>query len=295
MEKKKAAVYCAGNNFVQYYNRIEKIFDVYILIDSASSRWGSTVMGHKVVSPDEADVTGADLVFIASDRTDIVDVIREKANELWPGMPVESIRSALLSEISFGDLSKEYTWTDNLGNKFENKGGDRIGKLDITIHGCNNRIIIENNVFVRDNASVLIFGDGNTLRIGEGTSIIDTVFDIGEGGSIIVGKDCMISSGVEFYQYEFHPIFDVETGNRINVSEDIVIGDHVWIGRNASLMGGFSIGCNCIVGAGALSSSQFGGGVCIGGNPARIIRENVTWGREALGLYDIKNVNDLRI
>ena len=39
----------------------------------------------------------------------------------------------------------------------------------------------------------------------------------------------MLSSGIEFFQYEWHPIFDSVTGKRINKSEDIVIGDHVWI------------------------------------------------------------------
>ncbi len=295
MTKKKAAVYCAGNNFVQYYNRIMKAYDICVLIDSAPERWGSTVMGHKVISPDEVIINGMDLVFIASDRADIVESITIKINELWPGKLVESIRTSLISAKSFDELHEKCVWTDKLGNRFENVGGDRIGKLDISIHGCDNRIVIEKGVMVRDNLTVLIFGDNNTLTIGEGTSIIDAVLDVGEGGTITVGKDCMISTGVEFFQYEFHPIFDCDTGKRINQSENIVIGDHVWIGRNASLMGGFAIGNNGIVGAGSVSSSQFWNSVCIGGNPARIIRENVTWGRETLGLYEINNIDDLRI
>lgn len=293
--KEKAIVYCAGNNFVQYYNRITKIYDICALTDSSSAKWGTEVMGHEVMPPDGVDAAGAGLVFIASDRIDIVDAITKRAKGLWPDLRIVSILSECKSNMTAGPLYEAFSTKDKLGNSIECFGGNLINGIAADFYGNDNRIIIEENVLIKDRICVMMYGDNNTLRIGKGTSLLNSVFNLGEGGNITIGSDCMISSGIEFFQFEFHPIFDTSSGKRINMPEDIVIGDHVWIGRNAALMGGFSIGGDSVIGYGAVSSSKFGAGVCIGGSPARLIRKNVTWGREALGLYDIGDISDLRI
>ena len=51
-------------------------------------------------------------------------------------------------------------------------------------------------------------------------------------------------------------------------------------------MSGFSIGEGSIIGKGAISSSKFEENCIIAGNPAKVIRKNVTWGREAVGYED---------
>lgn len=293
--REKAIVYCAGNNFVQYYNRITNLYDVYALTDSSSDKWGTQVMGHKVIKLEDIDRSCADLVFIASDRTDIVNAITKKAESLWPNIRIESILSQCKSNITVNLTHEAFSQNDKLGNSIECSGGNLINGIAADFYGNDNRIIIEENVLVKDRISVMMYGDHNTLRIGKGTSILNCVFNLGEGGNITIGSDCMLSSSIEFFQFEFHPIFDTGTGKRINIPEDITIGDHVWIGRNAALMGGFSIGNDSIIGYGTVSSSKFDSGVCIGGSPAKIIRKNVTWGREALGLYDINELSDLRI
>lgn len=43
-------------------------------------------------------------------------------------------------------------------------------------------------------------------------------------------------------QTDHHHIFDQNTYKRINISKDIQIGNHVWVGRDVELLAGASIG-----------------------------------------------------
>lgn len=60
--------------------------------------------------------------------------------------------------------------------------------------------------------------------------------------------------------------------DRHQPAEDVVIGDHCWIGMNSTLMPGVVIGPRTIVGAGAVVTKSFPEGFCVlGGVPARVI------------------------
>jgi acetyltransferase-like isoleucine patch superfamily enzyme len=60
-------------------------------------------------------------------------------------------------------------------------------------------------------------------------------------------------------------------------SAPIRIGDHVWIGLRATILKGVTIGDGAVVAAGALVIHDVPPGALVGGVPARVIRENVTW------------------
>lgn len=56
-------------------------------------------------------------------------------------------------------------------------------------------------------------------------------------------------------------------------AEDVVIGDHCWIGMNTVLLPGVVLGPRTIVGAGSLVTRSYPEGQCIiAGNPARLIK-----------------------
>ena len=59
------------------------------------------------------------------------------------------------------------------------------------------------------------------------------------------------------------------------VGQELVIGDDVWIGVGALVLGGVSIGTGAVVGAGAVVTSDVPPYSVVAGNPARVLRERV--------------------
>lgn len=81
--------------------------------------------------------------------------------------------------------------------------------------------------------------------------------------------------------HDGHHIFDLSTKKRINLPQDVVIGNQVWIAYGATLLGGAQIGDGSVVGAGSITSSEFGDHTVIAGSPAKIIRENICWSKDS--------------
>ena len=54
--------------------------------------------------------------------------------------------------------------------------------------------------------------------------------------------------------------------------EPITVGDDVWIGGNAVICPGVTIGNRCIIAAGAVVVKDVPDDTMVGGNPARLIR-----------------------
>lgn len=84
-----------------------------------------------------------------------------------------------------------------------------------------------------------------------------------------------------------HLLFDKVTGEFLDKSDGVVIGNHVWIGENAYITKAAILADECVVGACAVVSRQFlRTNVAVAGNPARVVRENVQWIRNCGALPD---------
>ena len=60
-------------------------------------------------------------------------------------------------------------------------------------------------------------------------------------------------------------------------SEPVIIGDRVWVGTGATILAGTTIGDQAVVAAGSVVTSDVPGGTVVGGNPAHVISEDVSW------------------
>lgn len=179
-----------------------------------------------------------------------------------------------------------------------------IKKTSININGMGNSIIIceksslENCHFIiSGNANYVMIGKSCRLRdttfwiednegkikIGDGTTISGrTEFAVIEGCSIELGEDCMLANDITFRTGDSHSIIDAN-GTRVNPSQDIIIGNHVWIGAESTLLKGVKINDNCIVGARSLiTKNSYHSNCIIAGAPATIVKENVNWLRERI-------------
>ncbi len=147
----------------------------------------------------------------------------------------------------------------------------------IKIVGNNNRLIISERVkFI---GSELYFAcDNGLIIIGKNTTSEGSRFICDEDNlSIKIGEDFMFSYETEIRNSDAHPIF--LSGKRINFGKSIEIGNKVWLGFRSIILKGVSIGDNSIVGAGSLVTKSFGSNSLIGGNPAKLIKCDVSWER----------------
>lgn len=124
-------------------------------------------------------------------------------------------------------------------------------------------------------------GRGSRLDIGPGARcaltdvfinarclfVVETRLDIGSDTQI--GWDVMMIDG------NFHSI---DYPGRKPRAPGIRIGRRVWIGARATILSGASIADGCVVAAGAVVAGEFTEpATLIAGNPARVVRRDVTW------------------
>jgi len=179
-------------------------------------------------------------------------------------------------------LKRTRVFDKGKGNKIIIGKNSVLKNCVFSISGNNNSILIGDNCYLID-LIVWMEDDDNSIELGSRTTVYG-VTKLGsiEGCRIRIGEDCMFSSNISFRTGDSHSVLDLE-GNRINPGKDIIIGDHVWIGQNVFVGKGASVADHSIVGACAVVTKSFDKqNVALGGNPARIIKENIDWSRKRL-------------
>ena len=105
---------------------------------------------------------------------------------------------------------------------------------------------------------------GNHTRIGLHCTVI---------GPVAIGNHVNLAQGITVTA--LHQNF-AYTNLRIDAqgisTQPIIIGDDVWIGANAVILPGVSIGCHSVVAAGAVVSKDVPDHCVVAGVPARIIK-----------------------
>lgn len=172
---------------------------------------------------------------------------------------------------------------DNNGNKkriFRN-----INNLEWYFTGKNNIIELPNNDF---KARFSIQEDNSYIKIGKNFSSIGTHFRVFEGNSkVIIEDNCMFSCDIEIFSSDAHVI--MKKGEKIpyNTPRPIIIGNHVWIGYNATILKGSEIADNSIVGACSVVSGKFKEpNTIIAGNPACVVKRDIEWDSRPHKMYN---------
>lgn len=109
------------------------------------------------------------------------------------------------------------------------------------------------------------------------------------GDKLIIGKFCMIASGAQFIMnganhltqaFSAYPfaIFGKDWSSAMHNKHypnkgDLRIGNDVWIGHNATLMAGITVGDGAIIAANSTVVKDVEPYSIIGGNPAQLIRK----------------------
>ncbi|KQM84578.1 acyltransferase [Agromyces sp. Leaf222] len=161
----------------------------------------------------------------------------------------------------------------------------RIGTLSIQFDCDNGVASIASSKGVPAFSARIRVGQDSRVLIGENVSTTEPVgISATEGTTVEVGRDTMIAIGVQLRADDGHPIFDVRTERRVNLSRSISIGPHVWLATNATVLGGVTVGSGAVIGFGSIVTKDVPNNCVAVGNPARVVRRDTAWERPHLSL-----------
>jgi maltose O-acetyltransferase len=123
-------------------------------------------------------------------------------------------------------------------------------------------------VVVGENVRVMrVRIEGVKLNIGDNTYIGDETLITGGESTVVIGKNCDISSRVNIVTGS-HRIGSIKQAAGEGYAEDIIIGDGVWIGVGVTILSGVTIGEGVIIAAGSVVTKDIPAGVLVAGVPA---------------------------
>lgn len=161
--------------------------------------------------------------------------------------------------------------------------GVQLTHCEIRLDGQDNLIEIGPRVRFSSGKIYLRNTSGQHIRIGEDTTVEGAYLLVDEASSIDIGRDCMLSTDILIRTGDKHSILDAQTGQRLNPSRDVRIGDRVWIGRDVQVLKGTVLHPESVVGACSVVSRAFDEGNCVvAGVPARVVKQGIRWDRALL-------------
>lgn len=144
------------------------------------------------------------------------------------------------------------------------------------------KIRIEDNVTIGVLASPQFFATyaymearnaSASISIGAATWINNNFCAIAEHASISIGRNCLIGTNVEIFDSDFHGMkVEERRFSRPEWARSVRVGDNVFVGSNAKILKGVSIGDGSVIAHGSIVTKDVPSGVIVGGNPARVIR-----------------------
>lgn len=129
---------------------------------------------------------------------------------------------------------------------------------------------------VRVGAQVFVHGP---VELGPRVSLNPRVSIDGGRAGVRLGPDVRVATGATLFAFNHGIAPDRLVREQPVVSEGIVIGRDVWIGANAGVTDGVTIGAHAVVAMGAVVTRDVPEWAVVGGVPARILGDRRTWGR----------------
>lgn len=152
----------------------------------------------------------------------------------------------------------------HFGNNF------KLGKNSILDKYMGGNITIGNNVTICKNSKLATCG--GDIYIGDNSQLGEFTVMTAQGG-IKIDSHVLFADHVSLIANE-HNYFNVDVPimDQGSHKEPIIIGEGTWIGINATILAGSTIGKNCVVAAGAVVKGKFPDYCVVGGVPAKILK-----------------------
>lgn len=162
-----------------------------------------------------------------------------------------------------GGLKLNATW--NEGNKRRNKSE--------LILDSKSELVIDGDFGMYQGASIYIAPGAKMLV--KGSSFINTNTVINCFSYIEIGSHTFISDDVRIQDSDNHSI--IVDGFAQKNTKPIIIGNHVWVGKNVLILKGVHIGDGAVIAAGSVVIRDVPENCMVAGNPAVVKKTNVKW------------------
>lgn len=116
---------------------------------------------------------------------------------------------------------------------------------------------------------------GGSIRIGNGVGMSGVI--LSSRRSITIGNGVKLGGNVRIFDHDYHSLnFESRRDERLDRHEvraaPVIIGDDVFVGTNAMILKGVTLGARSIIGAGAVVTRSVPPDEIWGGNPAAQLR-----------------------
>lgn len=145
------------------------------------------------------------------------------------------------------------------------------GCIHVSEHG---KIILKGHTSISEGTVLRCDGDG-IIELGESFYCNCNCY-FRSGSLISFGNACSLGWNVVINTSDGHQVW--HNGIKVSMEAPIVVGNHVWLTSDCSLLKNTKIPNNCIVAQKAVVTKSFNNENClIGGIPAREILGNIEW------------------
>jgi len=134
------------------------------------------------------------------------------------------------------------------------------------------KLIVGQNVIILPGS--YITGSNNSIISIDSNSYISHEVKMNSRHSITIGKNVLIGHQTIIMDYDGHTIISQDYRE---CRDGITIEDNVWIGSRVTILKGVKIGHGSIVGANSCVVSDVPRNTIVAGNPAKIIKSNISW------------------
>lgn len=182
-----------------------------------------------------------------------------------------------MTEVEKLDAGLEYDFWDegvNARKLHAIEGCQRLNAIDVRDEEVREAAIRALFGTVGSDPTVLpVFNCDSGLNIHVGDEFLTnynvTILDIAPvriGDHVMIGPNTLITT-------VNHPLSPMGRRKHLGQAKPVTIGNDVWIGGNATILPGVTIGNNVVVAAGAVVTKDVPDNCVVGGVPAKVIKE----------------------